>query len=215
VIQTSSKLENSQFLEWESFICTFYHVWFCHDLLLIWKVVVWPFSTLSNIWQTCIRIPSQWYRQTPFTNNEKLIKRATWTNNKDKPCVSISCSASGIRGVYCQIQANYSHNQVRWLRSFYENGTTSTVICEIDMLSPSTIQFLENDFRLIVATPCLSNILESRNTCSKFVVLSVIHAYILFIGMLLQNERDIHNWKIAIILFVVSRPSLSISGLRS
>jgi hypothetical protein len=127
---------------------------------------------------------SQWYRQTPFTNNEKLIKRATWTNNKDKPCVSISCSASGIRGVYCQIQANYSHNQVRWLRSFYENGTTSTVICEIDMLSPSTIQFLENDFRLIVATPCLSNILESRNTCSKFVVLSVIHAYILFIGML-------------------------------
>ena len=146
---------------------------------------------------------------------KKLIKRATWTNNKDKPCVSISCSASGIRGVYCQIQANYSHNQVRWLRSFYENGTTSTVICEIDMLSPSTIQFLENDFRLIVATPCLSNILESRNTCSKFVVLSVIHAYILFIGMLLQNERDIHNWKIAIILFVVSRPSLSISGLRS
>jgi hypothetical protein len=38
-------------LEWESFICTFDHVWFCHDLLLIWKVVVWPFSTLSNIWQ--------------------------------------------------------------------------------------------------------------------------------------------------------------------
>ena len=81
---------------------------------------------------TGIRTPSQWYRQTPFTNNEKLIKRATWTNNKDKPRVSISCSASRIRGVYCQIIANYSHNQVRWLRSFYENGTTSTVICEIN-----------------------------------------------------------------------------------
>jgi hypothetical protein len=64
--------------------------------------------------------------------------------------------------------------------------------------------FWRTDFRLTVATPCLSNILESRHTCSKFVVLSVMHAHILFVGMLLQNERDFHNWKIAIIMFVVS-----------